>query len=108
VTGAKVDDGSLTAADIAAPVGAGSLVGSAAVDPPSLPADSCAIATATVTGIQPGDRVILNVDPTLENGLVAQAVPATGANTLDVRVCNTTDAGPIDGAAKTYSYIVIR
>jgi hypothetical protein len=101
VTGDKVQNGSLAAADL------GVLVGTVSVDPPSLNAGECSIASATVTGMQSNDRVILNhADTALDAGLVTQ--PMTGAaDTLRVRVCNTT-AGTVDGASHSYSYIVIR
>jgi len=101
VTGAKVADGSLAAADV------GVLVGAVSHDPASLAANTCAAQTATVTGMAAGDRVILNPDEALENGLILQPAVATTANQMRLRLCNSTD-GAVDGAPRTHSYIVIR
>jgi hypothetical protein len=64
-------------------------------------------ASSAVLGIKPGDHVILNLDRSLEDGLDASPLLTLNPNNLDIRVCNRTDAA-IDGALRTYAYVVIR
>jgi hypothetical protein len=108
VTGAKIANGSLTAADIAAPdSGSGVLVGSANVMPGTISADTCSVVTSAVSGMQGGDHVILNVPTNFPNGLTAEASPGA-LNLLQVRVCNTS-ANPItDNGSYSFSYVVLR
>ena len=54
-----------------------------------------------------GDQVMLSVDATLEDGLQASALVTSVADTLRVRLCNTTE-GAVDGTSRPYSYIVVR
>ena len=56
----------------------------------------------------PGTSSILNVPAALEAGLVAEAVNQDTAGQLRVRFCNFTALGSIDGAARTYNFLVIR
>src|SRR5207245_651095 len=98
VTGAKVQDGSLTSADIAASDGSGgTLAGNASFDPPSIAPNTCALVSAAVGGVQSNDHVIVNVPPALEDGLTAEAATPAAGN-LRIRVCNTTESSTIDGA----------
>jgi hypothetical protein len=108
VTGAKVADASLRMADLAAPNGSNApLVGSINVDPADLAGDSCAVESASVAGIVPGDRPILHVDANLEAGLIAEPLIADTANTLRLRVCNT-KASSVDGSSRPYGFIILR
>jgi hypothetical protein len=73
-------------------------------------ANSCQIvenSSAAVVGIKPGDHIILNLDESIENGLQASPLLAINPNILRFRLCNTLDTN-LDGAPRTYAYIIIR
>jgi hypothetical protein len=105
VTGAKVANGSLTASDIAG-MGAGTpLAGQIALDPPSIPADSCHEVVYAISGVQTGDYLIVNPATPLPGGFTIQPLTGT-ANNLHIQFCNTTGA-PVDPASAVYSYLAI-
>ena len=108
MTGGKIKDGTLTAADIAAPdSGSGVLVGSANVSPGTLAADTCTVVTAAVAGMQGGDHVILNTPTNFPSGLTAEASPGA-LNLLQVRMCNTTTNPITDAGSYSFGYVVLR
>jgi hypothetical protein len=63
--------------------------------------------TPSALGVKPGDHEILNVDEGLENGLQASPVLAINPNLIRFRLCNTLGSN-VDGAARPYSFIIIR
>ena len=63
--------------------------------------------TPAVLGVQPGDHMILNVDEGLEDGLEAAPVLALNPNLIRFRLCNRLDSN-LDGASRTYAYVIIR
>jgi len=108
VGSAEVTDHSLSSDDI------GVLAGTVSIDPPNLRRYSssttgvCAMGTATVTGIQAGDQVILSAPTDLNTAVLWQSVIQPTANTLTVRFCNYTTVDNIDDTARTWGYIVTR
>ncbi len=101
VTSAKVADGSLVAADLGA-------ASTTIVDPPSIPANSCAVVNAAASGVPANARLILNVPSDLDPGLFfSGAVTGNAADTISARVCNVTGSG-IDDVAKSWSYLAVR
>lgn len=89
---------------------AGFRIGEVVIDPPNILAnttvDVAAIALPAGTAAV-GDYVDVQAPATLEHGLVAQGARIAVADQLTVRISNVT-AGPIDGAAKTWTYKVIK
>lgn len=79
----------------------------AAVDPASIAADTAANTQVAVAGVTTADRILAIPPNDLESGLVLQAVWVSAADTIQVRLLNTT-AGAIDGASKTWTFIVYR
>jgi hypothetical protein len=110
VDGTKIKDGTLTAPDIAASGTNGPLIGAFNYDPPLIPANTCRIegeAGAAVLGMKPGDHVILNLDAGLEDQLQVSPLLTLNPNELRYRVCNTSETD-VDGAQRTYAYVIIR
>lgn len=81
------------------------LVGSAALDFPSINAASQADLTITVTGAAVNDDVVLGLPAAPTAGLVFNAF-VSAANTVTIRATNVT-AAPVDAASATYSVLVI-
>jgi hypothetical protein len=107
ITGAKVQDASLGAVDIAAPNGGGSpIVGSVQLDPPNVTAGTCGIATGSVADVLSSDRVILNLAEPMDDALDVMPMTPT-AGTLRARVCNRSGID-VDDTPRLFSYIVIR
>ncbi len=111
VTSAKILDGTIATADIAD--GAVTLVklspksGTLAVDPPSIAAATCAVVSTALTGVAVGDKVFVQTPADLEAGLVGTASTQDAADSLKIRICNITGAA-VDGASRTWTYVVIR
>jgi hypothetical protein len=106
VTGAKVSNGSLTAQDIAGSAPGGPLAGQVTIDPPSIAANQCYLATIGLSGVQVGDHVTLNaVTPQTANDYRVEALTGV-ANNLRVQFCNNT-AAPLDPSSADYSYLAI-
>lgn len=86
----------------------GILVGSISVDPASIAAGAEASTAVTITGCNPGDVVIMNPPAAgLTSGLGIQACRVSAANTVSVRLRNSS-AGAIDEPAGTWSYVIVR
>jgi trimeric autotransporter adhesin len=101
IDSSKVLNGSLRATDLG-------VAGTTSVDPAPLANGVCAVTTSPAPGVKTGDRLILNVPAALEDGLVfSGGVLPTSDDTIAVRLCNFTGA-PIDGAARTWSYLAVR
>jgi len=83
------------------------LYGTVSVDPPNINANTSATFTVTITGVQPGDLVFLTPPSSIEGELVFQGANVTAANTVTIRMRNVTGGG-INGAPRTWSYMVIR
>jgi hypothetical protein len=81
--------------------------GTVNVDPPSIPGSTSATFTVTITGATVGDRIFLTPPDTIEGELVYQGAAVTAADTVTIRLYNWT-AGAVDGAALTWSYLIIR
>jgi hypothetical protein len=79
--------------------------GTAAVDPPSMAAGAKTSITFTAAGAVVGDAVQVQPPAALETGLVVVAARVSAADTVQVDLYNPT-AGVIDGASRTWSYIV--
>lgn len=85
----------------------GGFVVSASVNPASLAAGAVANTAITIAGILSTDLVVAIPPVDLEAGLVPQGVNVSAADTLQVRLYNPT-AGAVDGAAKTWQFLVFR
>jgi hypothetical protein len=109
VTGAKVQDASLGAADIAAPNASNSpLTGTVALDPGNVVAGTCSIETVTLNGVASADHVIANAGGSgPADALEISALTPGAPNQLRFRVCNRSGSDVDDGAT-TISFIVIR
>jgi hypothetical protein len=83
------------------------LYGTVSVDPPLINANTSATFTVTITGVQTGDLVFLTPPSDIEPGLVFQGANVTAANTVTIRMRNVTGTA-VNGAARTWSYMVIR
>lgn len=82
-------------------------VGSVSIDPPSIAAGAAANVDVSVSGLQTTDIVFVECAADLEAGLIPLAAYVPAANTLRVRLFNST-AAAIDGAARTWNYLVFR
>lgn len=78
----------------------------AAVDPASLATLTSGETSVTINGVEAGDMVIANVPASLETGLIFSGVRVSATNTVAVRLSNMT-AGAVDGASRTWSFLVI-
>lgn len=77
----------------------------ASVDPASLNTDIAGDTAVTVQGVQT-DMDVIPLPPTdLETGLICQSAWVSAQNTISVRIVNTS-AGTIDGAAKTWEFLI--
>jgi hypothetical protein len=102
VTAAKVADRSLGLADVAA------LNGTAIVDVPSVPINSCVNQSISISGRQGSDLLILEPSTNFPTGLVVMPIFDTGGgDAFTVRVCNVT-AAPIDPPSGSWGYAVFR
>ncbi len=81
--------------------------GTVSVDPPNINANTSATFTVTITGVQTGDLVFLTPPSGIEGELVFQGADVTAANTVTIRMRNVTGVA-VDGASRTWSYMVIR
>jgi len=81
--------------------------GTVAVDPASISATSSAETSVTIAGVAAGDIVMFNVPASLETGLVFSGARVSAADTVQLRLTNVT-AISVDGASRTWSYIVFR
>ncbi len=81
--------------------------GTVSVDPPNINANTSTTFTVTITGVQTGDLVFLTPPSGIEGELVFQGANVTAANTVTIQMRNVTGAA-IDGASRTWSYMVIR
>jgi hypothetical protein len=81
--------------------------GTVSVDPPNIGGNASNAFTVTITGVEPGDLVFLTPPSDIEGGLVFQGANVTAANTVTIRMRNVTGGG-INGAPRTWSYMVIR
>lgn len=77
------------------------------VDLASIAAGATAEATVTVTGAAAGDAVIANPPATIAAGLGVVGAYVSAANTVKLRVHNST-AGAIDEAAANWVFTLIR
>ena len=81
--------------------------GTVAVDPGSLAAGAAADTDVTVAGLTTSDKVFAAAPADLEDGLVLVAASVPAADTLRIRLLNTS-AGAIDGASKSLAYLAVR
>jgi hypothetical protein len=108
VTGSKVVDASLGAADIAAPnASSAPLTGTIAFDPASVTADTCSVQTVALAGVAASDHVIANATSAAADALEVSVLTPGAANQLRFRVCNRSGSDVDDGST-TWSYVVIR
>jgi hypothetical protein len=83
------------------------LYGTVSVNPPNIVANTSGTFTVTITDVQTGDLVFLTPPSDIEPGLVFQGASVTAADEVTIRMRNVT-GGDIDGASRTWSYMVIR
>src|SRR4029078_7866162 len=102
VTSAKIADGTVRLSDLS------TVSGDATADPDPVAARACAGVQADAPAIRNGDRPIFQVPAGLESGLTAEAMSADTDGKLRFRLCNVTDAGPIDSPSLPYGYLVLR
>ncbi|MBI3320012.1 MAG: hypothetical protein HYZ89_05445 [Candidatus Omnitrophica bacterium] len=81
--------------------------GTAAVDPPSIAANTTTNVNVTVAGLTTSDKVWAAAVNALEDGLVLESAEVTAANTLTLGIRNTT-ASAIDGASRNWQYLAVR
>jgi hypothetical protein len=104
VTGAKVTNGSLAAADVA------TITGVATKDFGNIPANSCATQTQDLNTDIDGDVVVLSVDDTVvyaNGGLTYHAADSNVADLFRINVCNVTVAA-IDPPAADFAYMIFQ
>ena len=78
----------------------------ASVNPASIAANTRGATDFTVTGAKTTDIIVVNPPSDLEDDLLFVGAAITADNTATIYLYNPT-ASPIDGAAKTYSYLWI-
>ena len=78
--------------------------GTASVDPGSLADQNRGAVTITITGVAPGDLLILYPPSTLAAGLAYAGCEITAANTVRIDLYNAS-GGAIDDAATTWHYL---
>ena len=81
-------------------------VGTFSVNPASIAAGAQGTVALTVTGAKTGDLVFVSA-PDLEADLVPAGAKVTAADTVTVYI-NNPGAGAVDGAAKTWSYMLVK
>ncbi len=81
--------------------------GTVSVDPPSINANSSSTFTVSIAGVNVGDLVLLTPPSNMEADLVFQGADVTAGGTVTIRIRNVSGA-VVDGAARTWKYIVIR
>lgn len=81
--------------------------GAVAVDPANAVAVSSVDTDVAVPGVKVGDFVVAQAPPTLEAGLVLQAVTVPADGTVRFRHTNAS-AGAINGASLNYNIAVFR
>ncbi len=74
-------------------------------DFPSIPANSTAELTVTVTGAVVGDKASAHPNSALETGIIAGGAVVTATDTVSIRVANVTGAD-IDPAIRTWNVLV--
>lgn len=77
------------------------------VDLPSISAGAVSESTVTVSGAAAGDAVIANPPANLAAGLAVVGAYVSAANTVKLRVLNSTGA-PIDEAAANWVFVLVR
>lgn len=82
-------------------------LGSVAIDLASISAGAILEATVTITGAAAGDSVVMNPPATLAAGLGVVGCYVSAANTVKLRVFNSTGA-PIDEASASWKYALAR
>jgi hypothetical protein len=105
VDGSKVQNGSLTANDIAGTAPGGPLAGQVSLDPGSIPANQCTQIDYGLNGVRVGDYLVFNPTASLPGGYTVEALTGT-VNNLHIQFCNTTE-GAVDPPSAVYSYLVI-
>lgn len=81
--------------------------GTISVDPASIATLESSETSVTISGAAVGDIVIMNPPASLETGLVASGARVSATDTVLVRLSNMT-AGSVDGAARDWTYTLIR
>jgi hypothetical protein len=80
------------------------VTGNVAADPGSINGQTRGSVDVTVTGMTPGDRVVIQPPDGLEAGLAYVGCRVVGTDTLRIYLANLTGAA-IDGGSQTYSYL---
>lgn len=80
--------------------------GMISIDPASIASGASAITTASITGIQAGDRVFITPPTALEDGLIFTGATAK-SGAIDIRIRNIS-AGAINGAPQVWQYLILR
>ena len=81
--------------------------GTVAVDPPSIGAGVAVNVEVTVSGLETTDNVLVVCKEDLEAGLVPVAACVPAADTLRIRLFNST-AAAIDGASLTWAWFAFK
>lgn len=84
----------------------GIVVGTIAIDPPSIAAVTVAAVTFTLTGARAGDRILME-PPALNTALGFMGARVTSNDTVTVYIGNLS-AGAIDDTSKSWNYTWIR
>jgi len=82
----------------------GVLIGTVAVDPPSIVKTTTANVDVTVNGLLTTDKVFVQCQSDFEHGLVCIAAYCSVNDTLRLRITNWTGSA-IDGASRTWAYL---
>ena len=80
-------------------------LGTFSVNPASIAAGAQGTVAVTVTGAKVGDMLFVNAEA-LEADLVPAGAKVTATDTVTVYI-NNPGAGAVDGAAKTWSYLLV-
>jgi hypothetical protein len=104
VTGAKVADGSLAAADVA------TITGVVTIDYGSIPAGVCATNTPDLNVDVNGDVILVTPDDTIQfanGGLTVHASDSSVNDLIRINACNVT-GGAIDPPAADFAYMIFQ
>lgn len=75
---------------------------------PTVTATTCALFQEPAPGVKAGDRVLVQTPVDLEADLTGTASAQDTDGRLVVRICNVDDANTVNGAPRTWTYMVLR
>jgi hypothetical protein len=78
-----------------------------AIDPGSIAAATSTEQAVTIPGVEVGDIVIAMAPASLENDIAVSAIRVSAADTVQLRFSNIDNTNAIDGASRTWTFLVL-